>query len=101
NPTRRSQKSLARVRSFGVRNDLLRPWIYFPADLAITVTLWRSVSHLFFGIRRGFLAATLRGYLEFIVRLPLALVHRRPISRSAALKYLRVRQKPQSLRFHE
>jgi glycosyltransferase involved in cell wall biosynthesis len=94
-PATRSRVSLARVRRFGVRNDLLRAWIYFPVDLAIAVTLLRIASHLGFGLRHGFFTATLRGYLEFVLRFPQALLHRRPVRRKAALRYLRLRRRPE------
>jgi GT2 family glycosyltransferase len=96
-PAGRSKKSLARGRRFGVRNDLLRPWIYFPLDLALKVTVWRAASHLVFALRHGRLGATLRGCLEFTLCFPRALLHRHSIDREAALKYLRLRRRPEPL----
>lgn len=94
-PSKRSRQSLARVRRMAVQNDLLRAWIYFPLGLAFTLTCWRSLSHLRWGVRTGMIGVTLLGYLEFVRGWPRALVNRQPIGRDAALKYLRLRRRPQ------
>jgi GT2 family glycosyltransferase len=94
-PVKRSRASLARARRFAVRNDLLRDWIYFPVDVAVAVTVWQTASHLIFALRNGFLSATARGYLEFMLRFPQALLHRRPVTRGAAWRYLRLRHRPE------
>jgi len=96
-PFIRAKESMLRIRRFSVRNDLLQSWIYFPIDLAIALTVWRGLSHLAFGIRHGFLGATLRAYAEFLLRLPQALHYRRVIDRNAALRYLRLRRCPQTI----
>ena len=101
NPATRSSTTLANVRRLAVRNDLLRAWIYFPVDLAIALTLWRSVSHCIWGIRQNAIGATLRGYAGFFAFFAEAVRHRRPVQRSAALKYLTLRRRPRPLQHEE
>lgn len=96
-PTKRSAATLAAVRRLAVRNDLLRPWIYFPLDIALAVTAWRAASHLAWGIRHRALMQTLRGYLGFWRFLPRTFEHRRPISRASARKYLARRRRAEVL----
>jgi len=98
-PDRRSADTLRRVRRFAVRNDLLRCWIYFPMDLAIALSAWRFVSHLLWGMRTRMIATTFAGYLDAVRMWPGALRVRRPISRAAALRYLKLRRRPQPLAY--
>jgi glycosyltransferase involved in cell wall biosynthesis len=96
-PSKRSAATLAAVRRLAVRNDLLRPWIYFPLDIALAVTAWRAGSHLAWGIRHRALWQTLRGYLGFLRFLPRAIEHRRPISRASTRRYLARRRRAEVL----
>src|SRR5262249_22654254 len=98
-PDRRSTDTLRRVRRFAVRNDLLRCWIYFPMDLAIALSAWRFVSHLLWGMRTHVIATTFAGYLDAVRMWPGALRVRRPIGRGAALRYLKLRRRPQPLAY--
>jgi hypothetical protein len=96
-PAKRTKASHTRVRHLGVRNDLLQPWVYFPLDLAIAVTLWRVLSHLMWGFRHHAVLATLRGYLGAVALWPRALGRRAPVRRRSAIKYLALRRRPRVL----
>jgi glycosyltransferase involved in cell wall biosynthesis len=97
-PSRRPRSALMRVRRLSVRNDLLRAWIFFPIDIAVALTVWRTMSQLAWGARHQALVATIRGVLGFVWLLPQALSHRQPVSRAAARKYLARRRTPEPLR---
>src|SRR5262245_29499575 len=94
-PTKRPASVLMNVRRLAVRNDLLRCLIYFPLDLAIGVGLWRVASHISWGVRSGAVGATMRGLADVLITWPSALKHRRPISRRASLRYLKLRHRPE------
>jgi glycosyltransferase involved in cell wall biosynthesis len=96
-PSQRSRSTLMAVRRLSVRNELLRPWIFFPLDVALAVTAWRAASQLVWGIKQGAVTQTFRGYAGFVAWLPRALAHRRPVGRDAALRYLTRRRRPQVL----
>jgi glycosyltransferase involved in cell wall biosynthesis len=96
-PAKRPVSVLMNVRRFAVRNDLLRCLIYFPVELALGVGLWRVASHLSWGLRSGAMSGTVRGFADALVKWPGALRHRRPISRRASLRYLKLRRRPQVL----
>ena len=94
--SKRSKESLGRVRKFGVRNDMLRSIIYFPAPLNILMAIAKAASHFVFGIKHGCFWSTLRGYWGFMKLLPTALRKRQPVSKSAARRYLDLRRNPES-----
>jgi GT2 family glycosyltransferase len=90
-PSRRTRASLDRVRKYAVRNDLLRPWVYFPLGIALKTTAWRVFSHLRFGLRHGYIASTWQGYLCALVKWPQAIRHRRPLCGQSVERYLALR----------
>lgn len=98
-PSRRPADTLRRVRRFAVRNDLLRCWIYFPLEIALGLSVWRFVSHFIWGVRTHMIATTCAGYIDAVLMWPRALRLRRPIGRGTAVRYLRLRRRPQALAY--
>jgi GT2 family glycosyltransferase len=94
-PSKRSQTTLDRVCTFGVRNDMLRAVIYFPLYLVPLLLTWKLWSHISFGFARGYVLPTLQGLAGFFRLLPRAVRERKPISRTAARRYLQLRRRPE------
>lgn len=96
-PEKRTSATLNRVRRYAVRNDLVRAVIYFPWLTTCRLLLWRSLSHLKYALKKGYLWPTLVGYAGFFRLLFKAIAHRQPISRAASHRYFALRRKRQPL----
>jgi GT2 family glycosyltransferase len=92
-PDKRSKKWRTTIRRQTMRNDLLEVWVRFPWVWVFPATLYKLFSHFRHGLQHHLVIPSMMGFLGFLIKLPIALMYRKPVSSKTLHQYLALRKK--------
>lgn len=91
-PEQRTREWLKSVRYNTARNELSMILLQFPLRMVVPAILWKCVSHLRGGWKKGITWSILRAIGAFAARSPILLRHRRAISVTTLKRYYGLRR---------